>query len=466
MDKKILSFSIDEIEAVKTLEQINDSQFSKIRIRAFSDGITKHGYGFSLDVIKESAFTILGKPMLFKYDIWTDDAGSHEPDEVQCGFIPKDEKDADIQFEYDETLGKTFLTVNAYLWNVYQKDLIRILERDDGYKNVSVELWLIEYDEEKKEILGYIPVTKFCYNGCTILGNSVTEACEGADLTVVKFSTDEYEEAKNKFIEQLNNSINQESDKGSFLIQKNYKNKEEIMAKKLENAATDTPEVLENGEKVSTVNVSVSEYTDSYDDDGKYVGSTSEYHSKSETTIEKTDEDTPEVIENATDEKCEDNACNTDNNSSKEVDNACKEKNVECKSENNSLEETCSALQVKCSTLESELQELKNSYSALELKCSSLEEYKNNKETEEKTLAIECALNDVVDILTVDEVAEWRKKSLNCSTVDGFKNELKAFAFDKQKEIGAKPLETLRNSIPVVQEEEPTNIWERLAKTI
>lgn len=77
---------------------------------------------------------ILGKTSLFKYDMWTDDASSHEPEEVQCGFVPKDEQDADIRFEYDEVLNKTFLTVNAYLWNVYQEDLIRILQRDDGYK--------------------------------------------------------------------------------------------------------------------------------------------------------------------------------------------------------------------------------------------------------------------------------------------------------------------------------------------
>ena len=125
--------------------------------------------------------------------MWTDDASSHEPEEVQCGFVPKDEKDADIQFEYDEDLNKTFLTVNAYLWNVYQEDLIRILQRDDGYKNVSVEMWLIEYDESTKEEKGYITVNQFVYNGITILGSAVTEACEGADMQVVKFSYDDYQ---------------------------------------------------------------------------------------------------------------------------------------------------------------------------------------------------------------------------------------------------------------------------------
>lgn len=123
-------------------------------------------------------------------------------------------------------------------------------------------------------------------------------------------------------------------------------------------------------------------------------------------------------------------------------------------------------MEVKCSALEAELTTLKNNYSALELKCTSLEQYKTNKENEEKTVAIECALNDVADILSDKEIEQWREKSLTCSSVDGFKNELKAFAFDVQKKNGVKPVETLRNSIPVVQEDESTNVWDRLAKTV
>ncbi len=457
MDKKLISFSIDEIETVKTLEEINDSQFTKIRLRAFSDGITRHGYGFALDIIKESAFTILGKPILFKHDMWTDDAGSHEPDEVQCGFVPKDEKDANIQFEYDDDLDKTFLTVNAYLWNVYQKDLIRILERDDGYKNVSVEMWLIEYEEDLKDKIGFVPVTRFVFNGITILGSSISEACEGADMQVIKFSYDDYQKAQLIFEKQLNNSFNQESNEDSFLIQKNSENKEETMAKEIKNTATDTPEVLENGEKFTTTNVSVSEYTDTYDDNGKFVESTSEYHSKSETTVEQTEE-TPEKLENATTEK--EDIKDSDNSTCE--NNSCKSEKNSCKS----IEEKCSALEVKCADLQTELTTLKNNYSALELKCNSLEEYKTNKENEEKTIAIECALNDVVDILSADEIAQWRKKSLTCSSVDGFKNELKAFAFDIQRKNGVTPVETLRNSIPNTQEDEPTNVWDRLAKTV
>ena len=88
------------------------------------------------------------------------------------------------------------------------------------------------------------------------------------------------------------------------------------MAKEVINAATETPEVLENGTKYTTTNVGVSEYTDTYDDNGNFVESTSEYHSRSETTVEHT-EDTPKEV---------DNAASTDEKNG-EVDNAVSENN-------------------------------------------------------------------------------------------------------------------------------------------
>lgn len=451
MNKKLISFSVSEMEPKPSLHEINDSQFMKIRIRAFSDGITRHGYGFNLDTLKESGFTLLGKPILYKYDLWNDDCSAHEPDEIQCGFIPKDEKDADITFEYDDNLKKTFVCVTAYIWKVYQEKLVDILSRDEGYKHISCEMWVIESDESKKKELGYIPVYQFCFNGLSILGDHITEACEGSDMEVVKFSTDEYEKAQDIFIKQLHNSINQESNQDSFLIQKNSNDKEEVMAKELDNSANTTPEVLENGEKVKTVSVNVSEYTDTYDDDGKFVEGTSEHYAKSETTVEPTD-DAMKGVNNADPNEQE----------LEKVDNACiKETNA-----SDDLSVKCSALEVKCSTLESELEMLKNSCSALELKCTVLEEYKTNKENEEKTLSIECALNEMSGVLSVDEISDWRNKALNCSSVDGFVNELKAFAFDKQKSAGGEVTETLRNALPKPSVSEPSNVWERLENSI
>ena len=103
------------------------------------------------------------------------------------------------------------------------------------------------------------------------------------------------------------------------------------------------------------------------------------------------------------------------------------------------------------------------------LRGSTLEEFKTNTENAQRVQEIECALEEVSSILTVEEIADWREKSVNCSTVDGFKNELKAFAFDVQKERGIQQAtETLRNSItiPNSKEEESLDVWDRLAKSL
>lgn len=451
MDKKLISFSVDEIENPKTLQEINDSQFTKVRIKAFSTGVTRHNYAFNEDVLKAAAFSILGKPVLYKYNMWTDDASSHEPDEIQCGFIPKDETDADISFEYDEATGKTFLYVNAYLWKVYQEKLINILQRDNGIKSVSVEMWLIEYVDNGGN--SPIDVKQFVFNGVTILGDDVTPACEGAAMEVVKFSIEDYTKAECEFKEKLNNSINRESDEDSFLIQKNNINKEELMAEELKNATTESPEVLENAEVVTTTNVNVSEYKDTYDDNGCFVSSESEYHSKSETTVEQVPDDTNTTVTNA-----ENTSVDTTGENPEEMDNACKS--------DNATEEKCGELEVKCSALETEIMTLKNSLEALKLENATLADYKANKEKESITLAVECALNDVSTILSQDEITQWREKSLTCANFDAFQNELKAFAFDAQNKNGTKVPETLRNSIPQEVVVEPTNVWERLEKLI
>lgn len=451
MNKELLSFSVDNF-SIDDLQDVSDTQFMKGHMRFFADGVNRNGYYFTLKSIKKAGKTIRGKPLLVAFNIWNSDGlGGHDKDEIPVGYVPNN---AEITYEESDD-GRTFICTDFYIWKNYSKDLPDILsDTDDGIKEVSVELWALDTTEDKEN--NYIIVNDFVFCGTTILSQDITPAVPDAKLQILKFSEkskgifDKLEESLNCNIRKLNNSINQESDEGSFLIQKNSENKEETMAKKVTNAATETPEVLENGTKYTTTNVGVSEYTDTYDDNGNFVESTSEYHSRSETTVEHT-EDTPTEV---------DNAASTDENK-EEVDNAVPENNS-CET----VEEKCSALEVKCSALEAELNTLKNTYSALELKCASLEQYKTNKENEEKTLAIECALNDVADILSAKEIEQWREKSLTCSSVDGFKNELKAFAFDIQKKNGVKPVETLRNSIPVVQEEESTNVWDRLAKTV
>ena len=468
MSKKIVC-SVNNSNML-TSKEINENQFSLLRIRVFSDAVTKHGYKCSLDTLKKCAYTILGKPILVYYNLFKDDFEGHEEgikQEMPCGFVPKNSK---IEFETDEN-GVTYLVVEAYIWNLYFQYIMDVFKRD-GVKDVSVELLVV--DSVKKD--DYEEMTDFCFTGITLLGENVSPACEGARAEVTKFSVNKYEEAKKQFEQKLYNSSSELDNMSSYLMSENSKEEQKLEDKTINPASEPTP--VDNAWKESTVKTKVETHEALYKDDGSAVYTEEEYK-QSQTVVEEVSEEEnispmsqPSVEEtenNACGDK-ENNACKTEENACKTEDNECKKEDNACKQEENECNKTdvvVNSFEEKYTALNAEYLELKNSYNDLMQKYSVLEEFKKNKDNEVRTQAIECALNDVSDILDAEAITNWREKSVNFANVDDFKNALKAFAFDVQKEKGVKPVEQLRNAIPKnIDNEDTMNIWSRLEKNI
>lgn len=465
MNEIKMKFSIDKF-SVDQLQDMSDSQFMKGRMRAFADGLNENNIYFSLDGIKRAAKTILGKPMLAAFTFWNPDGlGGHDKEEFPVGYVPED---SEITFEESED-GRTFLCCDFYIWKNYTNGIEDILVSSEGIKAISVELKAINPIDDKEK--GITIVDNFVFYGITILSDSLNPAVRDASLKVLKFSTEEFNKDKDVFDKlreslKINNSAIEESNKGSFLMQNN--NKEENMEEEIKNSVEQQEEVILNSAEESSQQV--------------------------ENACGDKVKNADENVDNACGDKSVDNACGdkVDNacgdkvKNEEEVDNACgdKVKNAEGESDSEeSTEDVENAIKVKCSELEAKNSELEikcSEYEAtvtdlqakikeLEVKCSTLEEFKTNTENAQRVQAIECALEEVSSILTVEEIAEWREKSVNCSTVDGFKNELKAFAFDVQKARGIQQAtETLRNSIsiPNSKEEESLDVWDRLAKSL
>ena len=436
---------------------MSDSQFMKGRMRAFADGLNENDIYFSLEGIKRAAKTILGKPMLAAFTFWNPDGlGGHDKEEFPVGYVPED---STITFEESED-GRTFLCCDFYIWKHYTNGIEDILVSSEGVKSISVELKAINPIEDKEK--GITFVDNFVFYGITILSDSLNPAVRDASLKVLKFSTEEFNKDKDVFDKlreslKINNSAIEGLNKSSFLMQNN--NKEENMEEEIKNAVEQQEEVILNSAEESSQQV----------------------ENACGDKVKNADED----VDNACGDKV-DNACGDKvENEEEDVDNACgKVKNAEGESDSEeSTEDVENAIKVKCSELEAKNSELEikcSEYEAtvnglqekikeLEVKCSTLEEFKTNTENAQRVQAIECALEEVSSILTVEEIAEWREKSVNCSTVDGFKNELKAFAFDVQKERGIQQAtETLRNSItiPNSKEEESLDVWDRLEKSL
>lgn len=454
-DKKI-KFAVDMQGAI----QIEKSQFTKLHLRIYTaDKVNDHNYIMGLNALKNGAHTIAGKPILAYYNRHGDggkgDFGGHEhspiAQEIAVGFIPFD---PEITYEVDN--GTTFLCVDGYIWNEYYKHIVEVFYKDGGIKGVSVEMRLIDtkmLDNNVEEILQYT------FTGVTLIGKTnayntaIKPAVDGCQAEIVNFAItlddpmqSEFNKAKQLFEKQLvKNAIDEPESDGSILLQKNKSEKEEEMAetsKDLEKEIKDTEEkeIIENSTEVV---------------ENKIV-------------IENSTEEVPETVENA-----ESDGQAVEENSNEVVENSDDvDKNSDPDIQENDTEETENSysydeLSQKCAEFATALKEKETENEALRIENASLREFKHNKEMEDVTKTVNLVLNSVSGTLSAKQLTEWKEKGLQCnaSTVDGYVNSLKAFAYDIQQEKGVQEKELLRNSIPVQAvetEPEPEDIWERM----
>lgn len=462
MKNKIVKFSIENsIDNLIPKEEIEDSQFSKIRLKFYSSEVVNaHNFIVSDSVLMRDADTIKGKPTLVYYNKYGNrgngDFAGHEngkiAQEIPCGFVPTD---ADISFERDDD-GVLFCYVDAYIWKVYFEHIMKVFEEFDGEKGVSSEVFIIQSETLDNSVEN---VLQLSFSGITLLGETniynspIRPAVDGCKANVIKFSTlcDEYDKAKTEFMHKLNNSANVESSKeGSFLMQKNESEEVTMEDKKQK----ETCQKIDNGKDYIDTTISVESQKTSYDDDGNYIGTSGEYHRSSETVVVKTTDKEDSKIDGVETNSTENKECNTD-----------------CNKELNEALKRCSELEQELNECKKELNECKKELSSTKKECSVLAKFKNDIDMQHIKNSIDIALNSVSHILNASQLKEWRDKSKDCSkdTVNGFINELKAFAFDLQDKDKGRKIETLRSSIPVhiensKESSESEDVWERIER--
>lgn len=432
-----VSLSIGEIFSVKDndtqteIEKVNEEQIMRGKTKCFADGLNKNNYYFTLSGMKKAAPTIRGKPFLVHFNLFhSDGLGDHDSNEIAVGYVPDN---AEITFEKADD-GRTFLCTDVAIWKFYSKELPEILKNaEDNKKEVSVELLVIDSEEQSD----YTVIKEFVFCGITILSQDISPAIKNAEMQILKFSN----KAKSVF-EKLEDFL-------KFSKEENMTEKE-----KIENSEK-PKDTLENATKVTDVSVRVDTGECIYNDDGSRI-LTDESHRVSTTVVEEVP-DVPihskeETVNNAhKDNEQEDESCEKN-------DNSCENSENEPEKIENSVNDD---IQQKFSSLQNEYTILKNSYNDLMQKYSVLEKFKKNKDNETKLQAIECALNDVSDTLSGDEISEWREKAKTFSNVDDFRNTLKAFAYDVQKSKGVETSQSLRSSIPQTYEKksDSNSLW-------
>jgi hypothetical protein len=185
---KKLSFAINDI---RLEEEIDKSQFAVLSVDAFATGKSAHETIVSEETLRRTANTILLKPFVFAIDKRFDDLAAHEKDEVPGGFVPHN---SPIEFKTLED-GRIMMTCRVLVWKRYSGKLLEYFSRDGNRKSVSVEIEVVEAQEDPST--GLLEIKDFIYNAITALGDLIRPAIPNAEA-VLQFSQ-EFEQAKQEY---------------------------------------------------------------------------------------------------------------------------------------------------------------------------------------------------------------------------------------------------------------------------
>ena len=167
MDK--LSFALDKFD----LMDISKTEIMKLKMYIVREGNNHHNRPISWETILKARDTLIGKPIVAKFDRWKNDLEGHEIDEVPVGVILKDE---DIFEEIDEH-GQRWLCAIGDIWMRYAQDVTGVLIRDK-IKELSMEVAVFESGINDS-------IESFAFSGVTLIG--VEPAIPNARAEVLTF---------------------------------------------------------------------------------------------------------------------------------------------------------------------------------------------------------------------------------------------------------------------------------------
>jgi hypothetical protein len=235
-----LRFSVEKFE----IGEDPNSHFTKLKLYIVSEGNNLHNFPISWETIEKAKESLVGKPILCKYNKYTKSFEGHEDDEIPVGFF--------ISFDdiSEETIeNKRWLVSVAYLWKKYFPEVIDVFRNHDGKSDISME---IEVSQMKEHDDGLKWIEAFCFAGVTLIG--VSPAIENAHGEVLQFS--QIVEAAQ--MEQKLVGFNQPDDSNQKEVKDVMKDFKTEIEKKFSLTSSQITEILSNA---------LSEYKYQYSDD-------------------------------------------------------------------------------------------------------------------------------------------------------------------------------------------------------
>ena len=456
---KELSF---EVEGFNVIDDYSDNQLAIVEVYVCHDGNNHHNMPIDLSVIKKAKRTLKNKFLVAGFD--GDDFEGHEPDEQIVGFFPESS-----EMKFVEKDGRTYLVAQAIMSKVYAKWAYDVFVDDENnYRSVSMEITVLGTEVNDDDGLEHI--TKFVFNGVTLLGESHMPACEGANASIIKFSK---ENALKVYSKRLKNSdkIKKDFVKDMELAEGLRKEESEKMDEKekvvetVEEEKVETP-VTEEVKEEETFEEKSNSDEDTYMEDEK-CECKEDKMSEDEKSDEEPEEEKEDDKEDDDDKDEEDMECGKDfesltveqkyevfRSAVKESLNGCgyletyddEYLYIYDYCENNTfrysytLDGTNCTIDVDSKTrvmrggyVEFEKYEENNTkFEALEKENCELKGKLAAYETAEKDKTVEAILSKVIDVLPAERIAELREEAINYSldNLSVFENEVKAIAFE------------------------------------
>ena len=455
---KELSF---EVEGFNVIDDYSDNQLAIVEVYVCHDGNNHHNMPIDLSVIKKAKKTLKNKFLVAGFD--GDDFEGHEPDEQIVGFFPESS-----EMKFVEKDGRTYLVAQAIMSKIYAKWAYDVfVDDEDNYRSVSMEITVLgtEVDDD-----GLEHITKFVFNGVTLLGESHMPACEGANASIIKFSK---ENALKVYSKRLKNSdkIKKDFVKDMELAEGLRKEESEKMDEKekvvetVEEEKVETP-VAEEAKEEETFEEKSNSDEDTYMEDEK-CECKEDKMSEDEKSDEESEEEKEDDKEDDDDKDEEDMECGKDfesltveqkyevfRSAVKESLNGCgyletyddEYLYIYDYCENNTfrysytLDGTNCTIDVDSKTRVmrggyvefEEYEENNTKFEALEKENCELKEKLAAYETAEKDKSVEAILSKVIDVLPAERIAELREEAVNYSldNLSVFENEVKAIAFE------------------------------------
>lgn len=456
---KELSF---EVEGFNVIDDYSDNQLAIVEVYVCHDGNNHHNMPIDLSVIKKAKKTLKNKFLVAGFD--GDDFEGHEPDEQIVGFFPESS-----EMKFVEKDGRTYLVAQAIMSKIYAKWAYDVfVDDEDNYRSVSMEITVLGTEVNNDDGLEHI--TKFVFNGVTLLGESHMPACEGANASIIKFSK---ENALKVYSKRLKNSdkIKKNFVKDMELAEGLRKEESEKMDEKekvvetVEEEKVETP-VTEEVKEEETFEEKSNSDEDTYMEDEK-CECKEDKMSEDEKSDEESEEEKEDDKEDDDDKDEEDMECGKDfesltveqkyevfRSAVKESLNGCgyletyddEYLYIYDYCENNTfrysytLDGTNCTIDVDSKTRVmrggyvefEEYEENNTKFEALEKENCELKEKLAAYETAEKDKSVEAILSKVIDVLPAERIAELREEAVNYSldNLSVFENEVKAIAFE------------------------------------